>query len=614
MNDSARSPRRVAAQRVLAALLLAAVFFSLTTPIDDPDFWWHLAAGRWIWEHRSFPATDPFSFAFAQYPQAIGNRFLFTYSWGAELLSYALWRLGGADGVILLRACTLTALFALLLRHARRLGTGLPAAAAIVGLAAVAIPFELLGAADRPQLWSTLLFPATVVALERMKAGSAWAHGALPLLLLAWANLHGGYLIGVLAVIVYAAAALRSPRRRSFLTACALAVLATGCTPNGFSTLLSYPALRLSPQGDFLANIVEERSFFDHASPAAIVRAMPAFCVLLALSALTIVVRFKHLARERVELLALYLATLALGVRSLRFMVFSAATAALVCALGGASLSAVLDRVPRLPGAYKSRSFAAAAALLFVAGLAVWFASSGLRFSALMPGRAPRHPYAAAADFLESNRVQGRLFAETAPAGYLLWRLAPGLSVFAYGRLASPEQLERYLSVVYDPYAPAKSGVPRYAEFFRDEGIEIVALPGCDTMSGAILPLVNALAKDAGWAAVHADATVLVFLRATSGRLDLLRRAQLPKTAVYDTMISVATAFSATRHGRVIPDWRNTLAYAWYARGDRAQALRWLDEYLALRPKDADARAARDRIAGELRDAAAGSGQRSDLR
>ena len=49
-------------QGLLTVIFFTALFFSLTLPDFDSDFWWHLANGRWIWESRSFPLVDSFDF------------------------------------------------------------------------------------------------------------------------------------------------------------------------------------------------------------------------------------------------------------------------------------------------------------------------------------------------------------------------------------------------------------------------------------------------------------------------------------------------------------------------------------------------------------------------
>src|SRR4051794_21814348 len=59
-------------------------------PVVDPDIWWHLAAGRWILEHRTVLTVDPFFTA--------GGREWLNYSWFIDVflwLSYRTEELAG---------------------------------------------------------------------------------------------------------------------------------------------------------------------------------------------------------------------------------------------------------------------------------------------------------------------------------------------------------------------------------------------------------------------------------------------------------------------------------------------------------------------------------------
>lgn len=61
-------PRRVAAIALLLCTAAAAI-----GPIRSYDFFWHLATGRWILEHRALPLYDPFALASARVPWINGE-------------------------------------------------------------------------------------------------------------------------------------------------------------------------------------------------------------------------------------------------------------------------------------------------------------------------------------------------------------------------------------------------------------------------------------------------------------------------------------------------------------------------------------------------------------
>ena len=87
--------------------LLAFLYFSICSiaPIRSYDYFWHLATGRWIVEHRAFPLTDPFSVASAQTPWINGE-------WLFQVPLNGLHSSGGHLAVRLARAGIVGAIFA----------------------------------------------------------------------------------------------------------------------------------------------------------------------------------------------------------------------------------------------------------------------------------------------------------------------------------------------------------------------------------------------------------------------------------------------------------------------------------------------------------------------
>jgi len=99
----------------LAAVLLVGWF---SPEISDPDFWWHLKTGQYIWERHSLPVPDPFAFTTAlAHPAYAGEErtrdFNLTHEWLAQALFYLIYRAAGFGGMVLVRAAMLTAFCAL---------------------------------------------------------------------------------------------------------------------------------------------------------------------------------------------------------------------------------------------------------------------------------------------------------------------------------------------------------------------------------------------------------------------------------------------------------------------------------------------------------------------
>ena len=181
----------------LSAVLLVGWF---SPEISDPDFWWHLKTGQYIWQKHSLPVPDPFAYTTAMARPAYAGEertrdFNLTHEWLAQALFYLIYRAAGFGGVVLFRAAVLTAFCALAgLLAWRRCGGFYGALAAAFATAGVASEF----AVDRPYLVTFLLLASTIAILETRR----WMW-LLPPLFLIWANCHGGYFLGWVVVAAY---------------------------------------------------------------------------------------------------------------------------------------------------------------------------------------------------------------------------------------------------------------------------------------------------------------------------------------------------------------------------------------------------------------------------
>ncbi len=212
--------------------MLALVLFSAGV-LNDGDTFSHIAAGDWMVDHRAVLGADPFSFSRAGAPWV-------AHEWLAEVTMAAAFRTAGWSGVVVLTALAAGAAFLQLGRHLSR---WLPAGAALL-LMVLAAACVTPGMLARPHILALPAFEAWVaglfVARSRGRAPSWWL---VPLMCL-WANLHGGFIIGLaLAVPLAAEAALAQPARwlqvtvqwGAFLAAASVAGL---LTPHGLAGLL----------------------------------------------------------------------------------------------------------------------------------------------------------------------------------------------------------------------------------------------------------------------------------------------------------------------------------------------------------------------------------------
>src|SRR5579859_4123468 len=200
--------------------------------LNDPDTYWHIATGCWIWAHGAVPVTDPFSHTFGGAPWH-------AHEWLAELIIAGAYGALGWAGVVALAALGVAASLALLMRALERVAT------LRLALGATALSFYLMAAhlTARPHALAMPILVGWAAALIRARAETRVPSLVLLPLMVLWANLHGGFVVGLglagaLAVEAVLTAENRRARRDAILgwgRFTAGAALASLMTPHGLA-------------------------------------------------------------------------------------------------------------------------------------------------------------------------------------------------------------------------------------------------------------------------------------------------------------------------------------------------------------------------------------------
>jgi hypothetical protein len=219
----------------------------------DPDTMWQITIGQWIVDHSMVPHTDVYSFTMRGQPWI-------STQWLAQVAYAAVYSLAGWTGPVVLTSTCIAVTFALLARFlAKRLSES--TTLVFVGAAlALTVPHLLA----RPHVLALPVMMAwasgLVRAADRRDMPSFWL---LPLMML-WANLHGGFVLGLALVAPIAVDAVlnaEAPQRKSLAlwwAAFAIAAVAASClTPYGWNSLLA--ARRILALGEALPLIMEWR-------------------------------------------------------------------------------------------------------------------------------------------------------------------------------------------------------------------------------------------------------------------------------------------------------------------------------------------------------------------
>jgi hypothetical protein len=168
-------------------------FFSFITA--DPDLWGHLTFGKEIWTTRSIPRFDIYSYT------AFGMKWI-NHEWMSELFMWLLYDTFGSPGLLIMKSIIgLIAVGAIFIVDYNRKNYFINSI--IVFLLAVIIISP--GFMTRPHvatlLFTSLFFLFIHLYLEK-RIRLLWV---LPLIMILWANSHGGFVIGagILPIIIF---------------------------------------------------------------------------------------------------------------------------------------------------------------------------------------------------------------------------------------------------------------------------------------------------------------------------------------------------------------------------------------------------------------------------
>ncbi len=170
----------------MAACLLATTFALCIYPLADTDFWWHLRTGQLIWERGEIPRTDWYLFTDSDRPWI-------DLHWGFQLLITALYSLGGANLVILVKAAVYCATVALAwFATGRELPTWLRAVIWIPAIICITGRSN-----ERPEMLTVLFLSVWLWIAFRAETQLRWMW-ALPIVQIAWINFHALFILGLI--------------------------------------------------------------------------------------------------------------------------------------------------------------------------------------------------------------------------------------------------------------------------------------------------------------------------------------------------------------------------------------------------------------------------------
>jgi len=462
-------------------LLVATTLFAFNT---DPDYWWHVRTGQYIYDTGTLPRLDIYSYTSSGQPWV-------THEWLTELVFYVLTRLGGYRLVAAIFALLGVLTCSVLYLTCRRRGLG------EIGASLCMLWGFVMASASlnvRPQAITTLFLALCTLVITCYLQGQTGPLYLLPPLFALWVNLHGGYVIGLVLIALTVVGQIVDTWQkralqplRPLLSAAILSVGATLLNPHGL-TALTYPFSYVSADNASMLYIVEWQSPNFHE---------PFFLVFAASLLLVMLLGLARRPLAATDTLVAMVFTF-LALRSGRHI---SLYAVVMMPLIAARLQAELPAFGRtLQQWHSKRLLAVIWPLTMIAILVVIFKSGGMAHLqvGLEPGE--RGYPSGAVRYLRDNNLKGNLFNEYGWGGYLIYRLYPDWRVFIDGRadVYGDEFMNKYMDVAWLH--------PRWRNVLDEYKVNLVLVK-------AASPLAVVLSNDRDWQEIYSGEVEQLFKR-----------------------------------------------------------------------------------------------------
>jgi hypothetical protein len=398
----------------------------------DPDLWHRLALGEFLAQHHHFPLGGTFSYL-ADY------RNIADHEWGSAVLFYAIYQATGGgtlfgSAMVGLKLITLAITLAFVVWAGLRQRRPSVLAAAFFALVLLALLPSFLSTL-RCVVFTHLIFALWLYWFQCERHGTRIPTWAYPLTIIPWANLHGGFSIGLLWLALVALIEFwQKASWQKWVLRFGLCLLATLVNPFGWRLWASTVRALLAPR----------QGFAEWGPVPWLTADYPGYKLLLLATFLAFLYLFLRRGWQRLDRTALFL----LGA----FIVLSLTSArqtSLYAIVAGALLPGLLPPAPhasaiRLP--LRRVGYIAISSLLLLVPF----------YAALMilPGEGIQLTYdptscpVSAIQFLQSSGTRGNLLTPFNYGSYAMWKLRGKMRVSMDGRYDLAYKPESYLRVV----------------------------------------------------------------------------------------------------------------------------------------------------------------------
>ena len=447
----------------------------------DPDLWHRLTLGEALWQTGHFPPGDAFSYL-ADYQNVVDHE------WGSAIIFYALYHWAGPASIVGMKLIALAITLALLVWAGLRQRRLSPLAAAFYALVLLAL-LPSFQSTVRCMVFTHIFFALWLFWFQCERHGRPISPGWYILTVILWANLHGGFAIGLAWLLGIGLVEMwYGGAWHKWFIRFGLCFVATLVNPFGWQLWMSTGrALLTARQG------------FDEWGPVSWWMHPDAYfgykLLLLGVIAALAIQIYRHgWAKVDRPIFTILIAFICLSMTSARHT-------SLFAAVAGALLPGLFSQEPHLRNlahpVHRLGHMALRSGFLLVPLYCSMIVLPGDGFQLRYPDVACP---VAAVDYLEGQNIRGNLLVPFNYGSYAMWKLRRQMRVSMDGRY----------DLVYRPET-----YNRVNEFFLGQGNwqTLLTTPAPDAI---LLPVVDAvypkLRAQPGWKEAYNDSTDAVFL------------------------------------------------------------------------------------------------------
>jgi hypothetical protein len=540
-------------------LFIVIIFFSsvfvvfLKINLWDYDFWWHIATGRYIVTEKHLPDKDPFSFTseLQENKNAFPEResFILKQYWLAQSLFYLVFNLTGAKGIILLRSLILVLTLFAVFWHLNK-----GKVTAYISFLFLFLLFDdsTRAIGERPVLFSYLFTAVVFLILDDFRAEKSRKIFLLPPLMLLWANLHGGFILGDIIIAVFLLGEslnmvlkksdLHKQEKIIFYSVSVLAIACSFVNPNGWDAF----SMALSNRYEIFTKDIQEYqspfSFYINKTKPIQYNEV----ILAVMAPLILILRNKKLNLNHVLLLAGFYY---MAVTASRFIFFYAIIATMIGAKETDIIVNGFFRKKLQEKSYKKVEYLLTVAALCSIALFMigHFKYKEFEFKVAKKISVPE----AAADFIENNRLPGNMFNYYGYGGYLTWRLYPWKKNFIDSRslnITIMTECEWIMKAdpgkyFYKETNPKALNTPLWELLLAHYKVNFMLIPLFD-IYGDIMPLVLKTIESDTWVPLYLDPISLVLIKNTPENKPFIEKHRVLKEDIYNLIIYRASSYA----------------------------------------------------------------------